>query len=106
MIPSNDSTRRKLIGNLNPFPRFKFETSFRTFISRIRKENIFFNADYRFYQELAAPAAIKNSNFSSANYFVMALQSTSGMFVSYASGKLPFDARNDQVYSIGFSYKF
>ncbi|AHF17023.1 hypothetical protein [Niabella soli] len=106
VIPSNDSTRRKLIGNLNPFPRFKFETSFRTFISRIRKENIFFNADYRFYQELAAPAAIKNSNFSSANYFVMALQSTSGMFVSYASGKLPFDARNDQVYSIGFSYKF
>lgn len=106
VIPSKDTVRKKLIGNLDPFPRFKFETSFRTFITRIHKENIFFNAGYRFYQELKAPAEIKNANLSSANYFVMSLQSTSGLYVSYASGRLPFDARNDKVYSLGFNYKF
>ena len=39
-------------------------------------------------------------------YFVMALQSTSGFYVSYAKGTLPFDARNDEVYAVGFHYKF
>ena len=106
VLPSKDTVRKKLVGNLDPFPRFKFETSFRTFISRIHKENIFFNADYRFYQELNATAQIKNANLSSINYFVMSLQSTSGLYVSYATGRLPFDAKDDQVYSIGFNYKF
>lgn len=106
VLPSKDTVRKKLVGNLDPFPRFKFETSFRTFISRIHKENIFFNANYRFYQELNAPTQIKNGNLRSVNYFVMSLQSTSGLYVSYATGRLPFDAKDDQVYSLGFSYKF
>jgi hypothetical protein len=106
VLPSKDTVREKLVGNLDPFPRFKFETSFRTFISRIHKENIFFNANYRFYQELNAPAQIKNANLSTVNYFVMSLQSTSGLYVSYATGRLPFDAKDDQVYSLGFNYKF
>ena len=106
VLPSKDTVRKKLIGNLDPFPRFKFETSFRTFISRIHKENIFFNASYRYYQELSAPAQIKNANLGSINYFVMSLQSTSGLYVSYATGRLPFDAKDDQVYSLGFNYKF
>jgi len=106
VLPSADSTRKSLIGNTNPFPRIKFETSFRTFITRVNTENIFFNADYRFYYEVNAPEAIRKANLRSDSYFVMALQSTSGFYVSYSIGKLPFDARNDKVYSIGFNYKF
>lgn len=106
VIPSSDTTRNNLIGNLKPYPRIKFETGFRTFITRIIKENIFFNANYRYYHELDAPEVIKKANLSSDSYFVMALQSTSGFFVSYANGKLPFDAKNDEIYSIGFNYKF
>jgi len=105
VVPSTDSTRKSLIGNTNPFPRIKFETSFRTFITRVKTENIFFNANYRFYHEVNAPEAIRKANLSSDSYFVMALQSTSGFYVSYSTGKLPFDARNDKVYSIGFNYK-
>ncbi|MFL9844056.1 hypothetical protein [Flavobacterium rhizosphaerae] len=106
VIPDKDTVRDNLVGDLDPFPRFKFETSFRTFISRINKENIFFNANYRLYQEIDAPRQIKDANLSTINYFVMALQSTSGFYVSYATGRLPFDAKDDQVYSLGFNYKF
>jgi len=106
VIPSNDTTREALTGNLNPFPRIKFETGFRTLITRIKKENIFFNANYRYYQEINAPETVTKANLATHSYFVMALQSTSGFYVSYANGKLPFDAKSDEVYSIGFNYKF
>jgi len=106
VIPSSDTTRNNLTGKLKPYPRIKFETGFRTFITRITSENIFFNANYRYYRELNAPEAIKRANLSTDSYFVMALQSTSGFFVSYANGKLPFDAKSDEIYSIGFNYKF
>jgi hypothetical protein len=106
VIPSSDTTRTKLTGNSDPFPRIKFETSFRTFIARVKKENIFFNANYRYYKELNAPSTVTKANLAIHSYFVMALQSTSGFFVSYANGKLPFDAKKDEVYAIGFNYKF
>lgn len=106
VIPSTDTLRQNLTGNLNPFPRVKLETSFRTFITRIKKENIFFNANYRYYQEINAPEEITNANIAINSYFVMALQTTSGFYVSYTNGKLPFDAKNDEVYSLGFNFKF
>jgi hypothetical protein len=106
VIPQNDTIRENLIGNLEPFPRIKLEVSFRTFISRIKKENIFFNANLRYYQELSADSGIKSADLDKHLYFVMVLQSSSGFYVSYANGKLPFDAQNDIVYSIGFNYKF
>lgn len=106
VIPSSDTTRNNLVGNLNPFPRIKFETGFRTFITRIKKENIFFNANYRYYQELNASEEIKNANLNTNSYFVLALQTKSGFYVSYANGKLPFDAKSDEIYSVGLNFKF
>jgi hypothetical protein len=106
VVPKDDVIRKGLVDNADPFPRFKFEAGFRTFISRIRKENIFFNADLRYYKELNAKSTIKNAAMDTHTYYVMALQSTTGMYVSYAKGKLPFDAKKDEVYSIGFNYKF
>lgn len=106
VVPTNDSIRKSIIGTEKPFPRFKFETSFRTFITRVKKENIFFNANYRYYHEINAPDEITKAKLGSNSYFVMALRSTSGFYVSYANGKLPFDAKNDEIYSLGFNYKF
>jgi hypothetical protein len=106
VLPQNDTIRETLVGNLNPFLRTKIEASFRTYVSKIKNQKIFFNANFRFYQELSAEEVVKNANLASNTYFVMALQSSSGFYVSYANGSLPFDAKNDEVYSIGFNYKF
>lgn len=106
VTPVNDDIRESLVGNKKAYPRIKLETGFRTFITRLNTENVFFNANYRYYQEINAPEVIKNADLSLFSYFVMALQSTSGFYVSYANGKLPFDAKSDEVYSLGFNYKF
>jgi hypothetical protein len=106
VLPSSDSVRNALEGNLDPFPRIKIESGFRTFITRIKKENIFFNANFRYYREVSAPTVIENANLAEYTYLVLALQTTSGFYVSYANGKLPFDAKGDEIYAIGFNFKF
>jgi hypothetical protein len=106
VVPQNDSIREGLVGNLDPFLRTKLEASFRTYVSKIKNQKIFFNANFRHYQELSADEAIENANLADNTYYVMALQSSSGFYVSYANGSLPFDAKDDEVYAIGFNYKF
>jgi hypothetical protein len=106
VIPQNDTIRKQLVNNLNPFPRFKFETGFKTLVSNIKNDNIFFSANFRYYQEIKAPKEIVAAKLDMQMYFVMAIESSNGFYVSYANGKLPFDAKNDEVYSIGFNYKF
>lgn len=106
VIPENDTVRNNLVDNDAPYLRTKLEASFRTYVSKIKNQRIFFNANFRYYQELSPEEAIKDSNLDNHTYFVMALQSSSGFYVSYAYGKLPFDSKDDEVYSIGFNYTF
>lgn len=103
--PINDPARQ-MIGETSGFERYNLESSFRTFVARVENESIFFNADIRYYKEINASAAVKAANLDEHFYFVGALQSSSGFYVSYARGKLPFDAINDEVYAVGFNYKF
>jgi hypothetical protein len=106
VIPSNDTLRKSIEGNLNPFPRLKFESGFRTLVARVKNESVYFDANIRYYQEVNASESIRKAHLANHLYYVMALQSSSGFYVSYTNGKLPFDVKNDQVYAIGFNYKF
>jgi hypothetical protein len=104
--PDKDPYRKQLAGNLNAFPRFRFEAGFRTLVAQIDEQTIFFNADFRIYKELGADQNIKNANLDQFVYFTSSLTTNKGFFVSYSNGKLPFDAQADGIYEIGFNYKF
>lgn len=104
--PINDPTRQQVAGNLDGYERMNLESSFRTFVAKVEGENIFFNANIRYYKELGASAAVKAADLDEFFYFVGALQSSSGFYVSYARGTLPFDVQSDEVYAVGFHYKF
>ncbi len=106
VFPQSDTVRKQLVHNLNPYPRFKFEAGFKTLISAVKNENIFFSANYRYYQEINAPKEIMDAKMDIQSYLVLAIESSKGFYISYANGKLPFDAKKDEIYSIGFNYKF
>jgi hypothetical protein len=103
--PQNDSQRQAILGNLDPFSRLRFESSFKTFVYQLKEQKVFFSANLRYYKELNASNLIKAANLDEHFYFVAALESSTGLYVSYAKGKLPFDAINDEVYALGFRYK-
>ena len=104
--PISDFARQAVTGNTDGYERMNLESSFRTFVAKVEGENIFFNANIRYYKELGASAAIKAADLDEFFYFVGALQSSSGFYVSYARGTLPFDLQSDEVYAVGFHYKF
>ena len=103
--PNKDPLRKQLVGNLNAFPRFRFEAGFRTLLAQILDNTIFFNANFRIYKELDAPVIIKNAKLGHYVFFTSSLTSNKGLFVSYSNGKLPFDAQANAIYEIGFNYK-
>lgn len=104
VIPDQDSVRENLIGNKNPFSRLRFEIGFKTRVARIGKEVIHFSSNFRWYKELNADNKIKINNLDKSTFFVASLESITGLFISYTTGKLPFDRKNDQVYALGFRY--
>ena len=104
VLPQDDTTRKELLGTLNAYSRLRFEIGFKTRAARIGKEVLHFSSDFRWYKELNADQIIKDNRLDRSTFFVAAIESNSGLFVSYTTGKLPFDKRNDQVYSLGFKY--
>ncbi|MXV14093.1 hypothetical protein [Hufsiella ginkgonis] len=104
VMPGQDSVRRALTGNLNAYNRFRCEFAFKTQMAQIGTETLFFSADYRYYRELNAVSAIKKADMAKYGYFTAAIAATNGFFISYASGKLPFDQRNSNTYGLGIHY--
>lgn len=104
VVPTQDSLRKAVIGALNPYSRVHLEVSFKTHALTFDKQVIYFTADYRFYQEINPSVVLRAAGIARFNYFVAELQGSSGFFVSYSAGQLPFDRKSDQVYSLGFKY--
>jgi hypothetical protein len=99
-----DDKDRKAAGDENDFDRFSAEVAFKTPIAVIRGETAYFQVDYRRYQEIGASAAIKSKDLDHAEYVAFTLKMPKGLFVSYTTGKLPFDRESDQVYAAGWTY--
>ncbi|MCF2518543.1 hypothetical protein [Dyadobacter sp. CY351] len=104
--PQKDATREKADPARKPFPRINFEISFRTVMAKAGSQILYFNSSFRYYKELNPNQTIKASNLDRFRYYAASITSSSGLFISYTSGQLPFDRKNEQVYQLGFNYKF
>jgi hypothetical protein len=96
-----DEDPRFVAGDGSSFWRFNAEVAFKTPAFRVRGENIYFGADYRFYQELNAKSSVRAAGLDQFNYFIATLGQSDGVFVSYTAGQLPFDLKNQQVFEVG-----
>ncbi|HVN83827.1 MAG TPA: hypothetical protein VMW17_03185 [Candidatus Binatia bacterium] len=110
--PDGEDPRTAVAGK-SSYPRVRGEVSFRTrFIDLGKWEPVkalgqtYLTANERYYWEVGASQAVKNANLDNFGYFVATLDTTVGVFVSYSVGRLPFDAKDDQIYDVGFKFHF
>lgn len=103
--PVHDMERESIVGSLKPYPRVSFEIGFRTVLTEVYNQTLYVNSSFKYFKEIGASALIERHNYSDFSYFTASLTTSSGLFVSYAFGKLPFDRQNDAVYEIGFRYR-
>lgn len=104
--PLNDTIRENIDPELNPFPRVNFEIGYRTPLTEVATQTLFFNCSFRYYTEIGASAEIKENSLDTFPYFTSSISSSDGFYISYSYGRLPFDKQDDAVYEIGFRYKF
>ncbi|MBW2664107.1 MAG: hypothetical protein JRD93_19545 [Deltaproteobacteria bacterium] len=105
VTPDGNDPRTK-IGDDSDFTRLTVEASFKTQLTEWKTDPVYVEANFRYYHELDAKKSVKDADLDDFNYFTIALRLPQNIFVSYATGKLPLDASNDQVYSIGLNYNF
>jgi hypothetical protein len=104
--PSQDSTRLAIDSNKDPYPRFRVEVAFKTPVMRTTSQTYYVSAAYRHFEEINAPAAIKSANLAHSDYFVIKVDLPYKFNLSYSTGKLPLDHKNDQVYAVGWNLNF
>ena len=105
VMPDGDDPRSK-VGDDSDFTRLMVEASFKTQLTEWKTDPVYVEANYRYYYELDAENLVKDAELDNFDYFSIALRLPKNIFVSYATGKLPLDASDDQVYSIGLNYNF
>lgn len=103
--PAKDTIRKSLTGSNKQFARFRFEAGFRTLLFNISNTTIYFNAAYRFFNELNAPAVVKAAHLDLSSFFTFSVTGADTYFISYSYGKLPFDRTDNAVYEMGFRFK-
>jgi hypothetical protein len=105
IIPQAGDPRKDLGVTSSSFARLRGEIAFRTLLGSHGQYQAFFESDFRYYQEVQPPVVVQAAGLDQYIFFTGALSLSNGFYVSYSTGKLPFDAKKDQVYEIGFQYK-
>ena len=105
VVPEGDDPRAQATDN-SDYTRFMVEASFKTQLTQWKADPVYLEANFRFYHEFDASQPVKDAELDEFTYFSMALRLPMNLFVSYTTGRLPLDASDDQVYSIGLDYNF
>ena len=103
--PETDNLRAAA-GETSGYPRFDAEAAFKTLVMDSPAQRVFFSADVRYCRQLSALSAIRQADIEERVYSAAALHTSSGLFVGYSTGRLPFDATDDQVFELGFQLGF
>lgn len=102
--PTSDPERERLLGNLESFPRVSAEVSY-TFPTPRNKYLRSIDLDYRHYQEIGAPEAIKAAGLDRYRLGLVRANLNNDFFVQFSRGSLPFDLRSERAVKVGWSLK-
>lgn len=102
--PINDKEREAIVGSdLDAYYRWDLEVLYIYPLGISKLETLEIN--YRYFQELSAPDAIKDAGLDTFKLVTYRLGFQNNLYIAYSRGTLPFDRQSDRIYEIGFSYK-
>jgi hypothetical protein len=105
-VDPSENDGREAVGVTSAYTRVNLEAAYRSLVAHIGDGDLYLESDLRWYDELGAPAVIRDAGLDEFTYFAAALTSTKGPFVSYSTGRLPLDAATDRVYELGWKLDF
>jgi hypothetical protein len=103
--PSQDEARRA-IGETGKYARWRGELAMRTEVAQIEQRSLWLSLDWRYYHDLDAPDPVDQADLEMQSFFAASLDFPQGWFLRYATGKLPVDQTDTDVFELGFKYSF
>lgn len=104
--PVNDPDREAVTGDEEPYPRFSSEIAMRSKVSSLGGQYVWFSATWRYFRELGAEADVRAAGLDDQSYFAASLEFPQGWVLTYATGRLPLDLIDDDVWELGFNFEF
>jgi len=108
--PKEDESRQAVLGttSLEKYYRNELEILYmfpiKESIPVIGKMVESFEFNYRYYQESGAPDVIESAKLDRFFLRTFRLNLEHDLFLAYSNGKLPFDVKEDDFFTLGFSY--
>jgi hypothetical protein len=105
-VDPDDETPRALAGDDSSYYRVSGELSLWVPVGNFQGQRFVLTASYRTYRELSPSDIVKNANLDTHSLRTLSLTTPTGLFISYSSGKLPFDQQSDDVVALGWQTYF
>lgn len=102
---SGDDTRSAATDD-ESFLRARLEAGLKSRVLDLEDEALFISAGWRIYSELDAPAAVRRADTDYASYLQLQLDLPKGWALTYSTGRLPLDAKDDSTFALGFQVHF
>jgi hypothetical protein len=99
--PTKDTEREKVLASLDTYKRWNIEASYIIPIHHEKVRSIEFN--YRHYQEVSAPAAVKAAGLDRNRLALLRINLAKEFFIEYSAGSLPFDQKEVRAVKVGWS---
>lgn len=111
--PKEDARRNDLVANKEKYDRVYGEIRHTSSLGKIKSGSVKLSLNYRYFEELDPPDAIKNADLDVSQYYTIAFQipssvlptvttSESEFIISYSEGELPFGRTDERVFEIGW----
>ena len=105
--PDKDTLRQEVLdASSEDYDRLNIELGFSTAVGMFSEKRVNFSASLRYFRELDPPTAIEAADMDTHKAVFYSLEMDSGWRLTYATGKLPFDREEDQLWELGYQLDY
>ena len=102
---ARDDTRSAVTDD-ESYLRARLEAGLRSRVLDLEDEALFLSAAWRYYGEIDPPAAVRRADTDSSSFLQIQLDLPMGWALTYSTGRLPLDAKDDSTFALGFQVHF
>jgi hypothetical protein len=105
-VDPNLKTPRAIAGDNSSYTRLSGEFSLIVPLQKLAGLPYYLTFNYQIYGEIGASDIVKSADLDAYQLKTYSLNTPTGIFVSYSSGRLPFSLQNESTVELGFQTYF
>lgn len=105
-VEPSGSTPRAALGEDQTYERLRVELAYKSPLGTMSGQDYWLVAGYHLLHELDAPATVDNAGLDRYDFLQVTVEAEDGVYLSFGSGRRPFDLGDDQFAELGWKFRF